>query len=429
VSPSPTSIISFSFCEFNHVAITGENHYGGGIYIGGVGSVKVESTSFSHISSESDGGAIFFLFVSSCALISNCSFDSSSASRNGGGIFLSLITIQDSFCSSHSSFGTIFGCLFFLCSSSSSDGGGIYINSPLSEEESVRSCVFEECKGGRDGGGICFTSLNQLSSSSVLIYYSFFFNQNECGINGKGIDVYINTNIFTNPDHSPFISSFTTTEGTNKVNQGGTNKDEWFSTLPSPFMRIVNEEEENSFDSFGCGINESFPCSSVKWVKNHPLPGVEEEIRDSNEEYENNVIYVDEEDGNNENMCGRESLPCSSLSYSSSHFDSSQTKEMKIISSSIHNDSLFSSLSLSLISHDSIEKGIINIYSSFSSSPSSTIMNEGELVIERIIFHSLYSSIGDSSFILSSSGSSLSLSSSSFSFLSDSSLSFSLFFL
>jgi hypothetical protein len=164
-----------------------------------------------------------------------------------------------------------------------------------------------------------------------------FFNGNECGTYGK--DIYISENKFTN---SPISYSYTTTHGTNRANQNGTNKDEWFNTLPSPFMRIVNNNNENAFDSFGCGINENFPCYSFDWTDNHPLPVVEEEIIDLGS-YKNNIIYVDEEEGSNEKHCGTLLLPCSSLSYSSSHFGLSEIKEMKILSSSIHNSSFSSS--------------------------------------------------------------------------------------
>jgi hypothetical protein len=172
----------------------------------------------------------------------------------------------------------------------------------------------------------------------------------------------------------------------------------------------VNNNHENSTDSFGCGIHSSFPCYSSDWTNNNDLPGVEEVIR-----YESKIIYVDEE-GDDELKCGTLLLPCSSLSYSLTHFDSSETKQMKIMCSSFHQEPFSSSLSLSLLSHQLTEKGTINISSSFPSSLDATIMNEGELIIERIKFHSLDESINESPFILSSSGSSLSLSSSSFSF-------------
>jgi hypothetical protein len=113
------------------------------------------------------------------------------------------------------------------------------------------------------------------------------------------------------------------------------NYSNWLLDVENPFFHYVNNDSENSFDSFGCGINESFSCSSLKWTKNHPLPGINEEIRYEGK-YVDDVIYVDKEEGEDEEGCGSSSSPCSSLSFSSSHFDSSSTKEMKILSSSLH---------------------------------------------------------------------------------------------
>jgi hypothetical protein len=193
----------------------------------------------------------------------------------------------------------------------------------------------------------------------------------------------------------------------------------------SPFYQIYNkeEEEEDADDSFGCGINEVFPCSSLDWLISHQLPGVE--VFPLNESfYRSSSIYVHSE-GENRGKCGRKEIPCLSLFCGYSHlYSPSSSLSLILLSSSLHNETLVMSENI-LIYSEETEKMDVQISSSFSSS-SSTIQNEGELTVERIIFHSLYSSIGNSPFILSSSGSSLSLSSSSFSFLSDSTPSFSL---
>jgi hypothetical protein len=181
----------------------------------------------------------------------------------------------------------------------------------------------------------------------------------------------------------------------------------------SSFHQIMNEEHEEREDSYGCGINESFPCNSQVWADNNPLPFPR---------YESNMIYVG--GGIDGVQCGSVDEPCSSLAHGVTHFDSSSSLSLLLVSSSLHNASFSSSRTLSLSSNHVSNKMTINIHS-FSSS-SSTIVNTASLTTERITFHSLYSSLGNSPFILSSSGSSLSLSSSSFSFLSDSSPSFSL---
>jgi hypothetical protein len=196
----------------------------------------------------------------------------------------------------------------------------------------------------------------------------------------------------------------------------------------SLLYHVYNEGYENGRDSVVCGIHSCLPCSSFDWTLNHPLPGVDLIVE--RVEIDRNILkqclFVDfffassiyvSEDGEDEALCGIIDIPCSSLSHSFSHLDSSSSLSLILLSSSIHNSSFSSSKTLSLLSHDSTEKMNVNIYSSFSSS-SATIQNEGILIIERIKFHSIDSSIGNTPFILSSSGSSLSLSDSSFSFSS-----------
>jgi hypothetical protein len=81
----------------------------------------------------------------------------------------------------------------------------------------------------------------------------------------------------------------------------------------SPFYHFLNENHPEAEDTYGCGINESFPCKTEEWMNIHDLPGVNDIIVDL-DIYTSHTIYVGE--GTDWKRCGLSSSPCSSLSYS-----------------------------------------------------------------------------------------------------------------
>jgi hypothetical protein len=200
LSSSTILSISFDLCVFHNTSVTktSSSYRGGGIYIESVKRVRIESTSFDYTSGGNGGGISIHLSssTSECVLIHNCSLQNSYYYDYGGGIDLRSYSILPASCSNHSIFGTLFGCFFFNCSSSTSSawGGGLYIYSPP-EKGCVRSCVFHLCKTtssiGR-GGGIYFSSLPSTMSDDTILYFSLF-DGNEAS-NGK--DIYITTSLF-----------------------------------------------------------------------------------------------------------------------------------------------------------------------------------------------------------------------------------------
>jgi hypothetical protein len=184
-SSSGVSSFSFDFCEFINISITNasDNYYGGSICIYYVDRVRVESSTFENTTGGS-GGTIFIYSTSKSLLIHNCSLLNSS-SRNYGQIFINSYTITDLSSSSiHSIFGTIFGCLFFDCSSSTSyaHGGGLCISYPP-EKGSIRSCVFHLCRNPPSygyGGGILFSSLPSSMSDEKIVSFFFFWKGIVC---------------------------------------------------------------------------------------------------------------------------------------------------------------------------------------------------------------------------------------------------------
>jgi hypothetical protein len=213
VETTSVSTISIDSCEFKNISITGYN--GGGIYIVSVGRVRVESTIF-YNTSGSEGGGIYVYDISSCCLIHNCDFQDSFASRAGGGMYLYSVVTTDS-CSSHSSFGTVFGCLFFKCIINGAGyvfAGGLCLHSSP-EKGCVRSCVFHQCSANPSsggGGGIGFRDFSSSISDEIILYFSLF-HENQAK---TGKDIYIQTNRFSS---SPFISSYSTNTNNNRVVQ------------------------------------------------------------------------------------------------------------------------------------------------------------------------------------------------------------------
>jgi hypothetical protein len=55
------------------------------------------------------------------------------------------------------------------------------------------------------------------------------------------------------------------------------NKSEWMNDISSSsFIQIMNEEHEEREDSYGCGIDECFPCSSLDGIKKSKLNEITE---------------------------------------------------------------------------------------------------------------------------------------------------------
>jgi hypothetical protein len=109
VSTTALSSISFDSCQFKNLSIRRDLRYGGAMYISEVVQVRMESTIFNNCSSQSDSGTIQINSASQCHLVHNCSIEDSFASSNSGGIYLWSYGITDSsFCSNHSSYGTVF---------------------------------------------------------------------------------------------------------------------------------------------------------------------------------------------------------------------------------------------------------------------------------------------------------------------------------
>jgi hypothetical protein len=163
--------ISINECFFMNISTSGQ--WGGSIEcVTSSSSFLLSSSLFFNTSAKYIGGCDCD-GLSLCFLLHNSSFEKCFASFVGS-LGLYSLSISDSpLCSSLSSFGVVFGCVFKQDEALNGDGGGLLVSSPPSSF-SIRSCLFDECKAKLSGGGIYFYTLSSLSSSSVLLYYCFF---------------------------------------------------------------------------------------------------------------------------------------------------------------------------------------------------------------------------------------------------------------
>jgi hypothetical protein len=153
---------------------------------------------------------------------------------------------------SDTSFGNLFSSLFRNCQTQQQGGGVCIANTP--EEGSVKSCLFHSCKANQFGGGIFLVDLFDLKGVSYICFC--LFTETESFL---GKDIFVQDYSFV---FSPVLSNYSFSFD-----------NEWVETLSFVKKRIFSS---SSFpppsDSFGWGINESFPCETEKYTEAHPLP-------------------------------------------------------------------------------------------------------------------------------------------------------------
>jgi hypothetical protein len=182
-----------------------------------------------------------------------------------------------------------------------------------------------------------------------------FFNGNECGEGVDkysgfpyyGSDIYVLTSpLSANP---PFLSCYTTTHGKeNKrcfLREGSSgyiysNKSDWVINAPSPFSLLINEEEGE--DSYGCGIDEEFPCKSEEGLCNHPSSLL---FLSSSGPYLSKEIFIkSEDDGEGGSHCGIKENPCLSLNEGKNHLNKGENELFLVLLESLSISSSYSNI-------------------------------------------------------------------------------------
>jgi hypothetical protein len=95
------------------------------------------------------------------------------------------------------------------------------------------------------------------------------------------------------------------------------NRSQWLNNAPSPFSLYFNEEEGE--DTYGCGIDEEFPCKTKEWLCLHPpsLLSLSSLVCS----YFSHEIFIKSDDDGEEggDGCGIKENPCLSLKEGKDH--------------------------------------------------------------------------------------------------------------
>jgi hypothetical protein len=166
-------VLSIINCHFMNIQVPGIYSQGNALYIESISCLNISSSTFENLKDTSQGGGGYIYNISHCVLIHNCSFDGCMVAGWGGGLYLSSDSLlNEDECLNHSSRGTLFSCLFKECEASYFDGGGLWFSSP-SSSSSIRSCVFDSCSSGDNGGGIYLNQTGNVKNS-VFLFFCFF---------------------------------------------------------------------------------------------------------------------------------------------------------------------------------------------------------------------------------------------------------------
>jgi hypothetical protein len=116
---------------------------------------------------------------------------------------------------------------------------------------------------------------------------------------------------------------------------------------PSSFHQMMNEEHEEREDSYGCGIDECYPCSSSLGLETSKLNGVTVIPSQHFTPYHpltycyslsffySSSVFLHSSPSveYEEELCGHHSTPCSSMEEGKQHFDSTIQKKFLFLSS------------------------------------------------------------------------------------------------
>ncbi|KAH7827541.1 uncharacterized protein MONOS_2982 [Monocercomonoides exilis] len=169
----------------------------------------------------------------------------------------------------------------------SSSGAAIFINGQPSASVNIESCIFAKCETITDGGAILSCKSQSFEAGGICVYYTseclsmscIKFENCSCQTYGGGVmmqqdasisnswnsgngkDVYLENCDACSTD-SPFVESFTLTEGGNHLylSNHGWNKQNW---LPYGILRRY-VLEENGTDSMMCGLTIKEGCQTLQ---------------------------------------------------------------------------------------------------------------------------------------------------------------------
>eukprot|EP00770_Monocercomonoides_exilis_P016106 MONOS_16057.1-p1 / transcript=MONOS_16057.1 / gene=MONOS_16057 / organism=Monocercomonoides_exilis_PA203 / gene_product=unspecified product / transcript_product=unspecified product / location=Mono_scaffold01481:201-7358(+) / protein_length=2062 / sequence_SO=supercontig / SO=protein_coding / is_pseudo=false len=234
---------SFSLCEWTDCIAP----QGGALYVHDNSNaiLKVENSSFSRCNASSTrGGAIYALKIAECIVLHSTFIQCSCAAttdRGGGGIMVENINIQSK----------VDDCSFQNCSSGN-DGGAINVRPTMTKKQKpcIINSIFSNCK------------VNHTTSSTGGAVEHWDCTD-QVVISNWGHDIALHDSEANNIDSSCYSTRQTSNRVSTKYNSV-VDKSDW---LRNDFgkVRFVSstQTQPNSKDTYACGMDKSYPCSTI----------------------------------------------------------------------------------------------------------------------------------------------------------------------
>jgi hypothetical protein len=254
-----TETLSVSHCTFKHLRTT--SGQGGAVSVFYISSSILVGSVFYNVSSIRQNGGVTCEHIPGCVLVHSCSFITAIAETEWiGGLEIHAFQRNAEECiANHSIYTTVFRCEFCKCTSKSGESGGLCVVTPPSGF-GIRDCLFFNCSAATHAGGLKL--LEPTNVGQVKCIRCCLFHHNSAV---TGPDILIEGTYFTD---TPCEYSYSTSENT--VYQSGV-KSNWLITTTVPTGRIVNGDHDHALDTYGCGIDSTWPCKTNQWTNSNPL--------------------------------------------------------------------------------------------------------------------------------------------------------------
>ncbi|KAH7820717.1 uncharacterized protein MONOS_14714 [Monocercomonoides exilis] len=272
ITGNTASTLTLSNCYFQgNIAQSGR---GGAIYAASISQISICDSIFLNCQAtngnfDEEGGAICIESPQNTYIIKNSSFRNCFAGNDGGGLCV--------YAKSNNATGDcISDCLFYNCTTSNSSspiGGGTQIWNMIAYPN-ISNCQFTKNYAFWGGGGI---SISGSQNVSIKVLFFCFFHENTGGVGGCDI-------LLQNQSSNAIDRNCYSTRQTG-IRVGIdfysiVDRSEWLRN-DGGRVRFVSsiETQPHAMDAFVCGINESYPCSTISYCLTQLIPEFVKDIK------------------------------------------------------------------------------------------------------------------------------------------------------
>jgi hypothetical protein len=213
LSVTSSTSLTVAGCTFTRCTSTGS---GGAVYVASVNQVSVTKSNFTDCHATAplfDGGALYELYISTSAYLSDCTATECSTEKRGGGIYPSNFNVS-SVADHHFNFTDMLLVSTTFSDCSAVQGGGVLYLMDPSEPFHICDCLWLGCRQTNStspaiGGGAICLDVSETVSNTVLFFYCYFDGNNAATERGKDIYVWSGTFYWsiTSPFDMPTCSS------------------------------------------------------------------------------------------------------------------------------------------------------------------------------------------------------------------------------